>query len=684
MMNALRTILGDKGEIALIAGMVGILIVLFTPIPAPLLDFLLLLNFSLGLTVLLLTFYTEKPLAFSTFPSILLIATLFRLSLNIASTRLILEDADAGKVIHAIGQYVVGGNYIIGLVVFLILIVVQYVVVTNGAQRVAEVAARFTLDSMPGKQMSIDADMNMGLIDEHEARDRRLNIEREGNFYGAMDGASKFVKGDAIAGIIIVLINIIGGLTIGIVEHGMGWSTALQTYTLLTVGDGIVTQIPALVIATATGIIVTRAATDARLGEQIVSQLTEYPKTFVMLGTALLVALALPGIPAVPVLILLGMVVLLSVVAWRRRNGLIAKQDGKEPEAEANKAESDELYSMLTVDPVEVAVGQDLLALVGETDGQFIERVQAFRKKLAMDLGLVLPTVRLRDSKKLGRNAYRISIFGAKVGEGALYPNKILAINPGGSRATLEGVETKDPSYGLPATWLDKERQSEASALGYTVVDPLTVLVTHFSELMRQNSASLLTRAETERLVNRVREVQPSLADELIPAVLGISDVQRVLQQLLREKVSIRNIEFILEVLVDQGKVTRDPDQLTEAVRQKLGSLICQSLTNDAGELYVLTLDPALEQAMVNSIRAVDDKASLVLEPKLMEQIVTSLAGQVEKMLGKNLMPVLLCSPSLRRHTKALTERVLPHLSVLSLSEIPTTVSVRAFGMVRT
>jgi flagellar biosynthesis protein FlhA len=683
MVGMLRATFGDRGEIALVIGMVGILIVLFTPIPAPLLDFLLLLNFSLGLTVLLLTFYTEKPLAFSTFPSILLIATLFRLSLNIASTRLILESADAGRVIHAVGTYVVGGNYVIGLVVFLILIVVQYVVVTNGAQRVAEVAARFTLDSMPGKQMSIDADMNMGLIDEHEARDRRLQIEREGNFYGAMDGASKFVKGDAIAGIIIVLINIIGGLTIGMVQHGMGWSEALQTYTLLTVGDGIVTQIPALVIATATGIIVTRAATDARLGEQIVSQLTEHPKTFVMLGIALLVALVLPGIPAVPILILLGGVMLLSVLAWRRRASS-ASPEIKAADPKAGDSGSDEVYSLLAVDPVEVAVGQELLGLVGETDGQFVERVQAFRKKLALDLGLVLPTVRLRDSKKLARNAYRISIFGAKVGEGALSPDRFLAINPGGTRAALEGLPAKDPSYGLPAIWLPPESHSEASALGYTVVDPLTVLVTHFSELMKQNSAALLSRAETERLVARVRETQASLVDELIPSVLSLSDVQRVLQQLLREKVSIRNIEFILEVLVDQGKVTRDPDQLTEAVRQKLGGLICQSLTNDAGELYVLTLDPALEQAMSSSIRAVDDKAALVLEPKLMEQIVTALAGQVEKMLGKNLMPVLLCSPSLRRHTKALTERVLPHLSVLSLSEIPTTVSVRSFGMVRT
>ncbi|HEX5513584.1 MAG TPA: flagellar biosynthesis protein FlhA [Gammaproteobacteria bacterium] len=683
MVGMLRTTIGNRGEIALVVAMVGILIVLFTPIPAPLLDFLLLLNFSLGLTVLLLTFYTEKPLAFSTFPSILLIATLLRLSLNIASTRLILEHADAGRVIDAIGTYVIGGNYVIGLVVFLILIVVQYIVVTNGAQRVAEVAARFTLDSMPGKQMSIDADMNMGLIDEHEARDRRLQIEREGNFYGAMDGASKFVKGDAIAGIIIVLINIIGGLAIGIVQHGMGWSEALQTYTLLTVGDGIVTQIPALVMATATGIIVTRAATDAQLGEQIVNQLTEHPKTFVMLGIALLVALVLPGIPAFPILMLLVGVGVLGAVAWRRRHGEPAMQESSAAGSAEEGAESEELYSLLAVDPVEVAVGQELLALVGETDGQFVERVQAFRKKLALELGLVIPTVRLRDNKRLARNSYRISIFGTKVGEGVLYPNRILAIDPSGGRVNLEGIQTKDPSYGLPASWLPLESQSEAAAQGYTVVDPLTVLVTHFSELMRQNSAALLTRAETERLVNRVRTSQAGLVEELIPAVLGLSDVQRVLQQLLREKVSIRNIEFILEVLVDQGKVSRDPDHLTEAVRQKLGGQICQSLTNDAGELHVLTLDPALEQAMASSIRAVDDKTSLVLEPKFMEQIVTALAGQAEKMLGKNLMPVLLCSPSLRRHAKALTERILPHLSVLSLSEVPTTVSVKAFGMVR-
>lgn len=680
MRTLFKEVFGNRGELVMVILTIGILIVLFTPIPSGMLDFLLLTNFSFGLMILLMTYYMDKPLSFSTFPSLLLIATLFRLSLNIAATRLILADADAGAVIGAIGSYVVGGNYVIGLVVFLILIVVQYVVVTNGAQRVAEVAARFTLDGMPGKQMSIDADLNMGLIDEKEAQTRRKNIEKEANFYGAMDGASKFVKGDAIAGILIILIDIIGGLTIGILQKGMPWGDAVFTYTLLTVGDGIVTQIPALIISTATGLIVTRAATDSNLGDEISRQLMIHPKTMVMLTAALLVALFLPGLPAFPIMILLCLAIGMSYLAFRK------KAQAEESEAVASEEpEIDEtdLYGMLTVEPIEILIGRDLVQLAGNDDGLLMDRVKAFRKQFAIEMGIVLPRVRLKDDKRLKGTQYAIHVFGAKVGEGEIIPDKTLAINPGGARTKLDGTHTKDPTYGLEATWIDDATRKAATTSGYTLVDPLTVLTTHFTELMRQSGSTLLTRGETEKLIERVREQQGSLLEELIPGVLSLGDVQKVLQMLLKEGVPIRNLEQILEVLVDQGKKTRAPEQLTEAVRQQLGPVICQGLSNKKGELYVMTLDPALEQLISESVRSVNERASLILEPGIADKFIRQLIANMEEMLGQNHLPVLMCAPVLRRHIKAFTERMMPHMAVISMTEVPNSIKLKSFGMVK-
>jgi flagellar biosynthesis protein FlhA len=676
---AIRKSLGNQGDLILVLSLVGILVVLFSPIPAGLLDFLFIANFSLALLILLLTFYMAKPLEFSTFPSLLLIATLFRLSLNIAATRLILSEASAGQVIDAVGDYVVSGNYIIGLIVFLVLVVVQYVVVTNGAQRVAEVAARFTLDSMPGKQMSIDAELNLGLIDEKQAREQRKNIEKEANFYGAMDGASKFVKGDAIAGIIIILIDIIGGLTIGIVQHGMAWADALQTYTLLTIGDGIVTQVPALVIATATGIIVTRASSDAQLSNEVTRQITSYPKSLVLVALMLCGILFLPGIPILPALILLALVVAITVFAYKVKNAK-AVDAAKEKPKETGEAE--DIYSTLTVEPIEVTVGQNLISMVGNEDSLFMERIVAFRKQYASEMGFVVPKVRIRDNKKLSPNAYQIHIYGTKVAEREILSDRILAINPGGESEKLEGVETRDPAYGLPAVWIVEDARQKARAAGYTLVDPPTVLMTHISEVVRQQSPNLLTRAETERLVNRVRQQHASLIEELMPKVLSMGEAQKVLQNLLREKVSIRNIEFILEVLADHGPHNKDPEHLTELVRQKLGPAICQTLTNPSGELYVLTLDPAVEQNISSAMRNIDGKSALILEPKFAERLLVKMAGEVERMMGSNMMPVLLCNQNLRRHLRQFTERVMPHLSVLSLSEVPNSVNLKAFGMV--
>lgn len=677
---SLGRMFAEQTELVLVLMLAGILLVLFAPIPPALLDLLLITNFSCALLILLLTFYMGRPLEFSTFPSLLLVATLFRLGLNVSATRLILSQANAGHVIAAIGEYVVGGNYVIGLIVFIVLIVVQYVVVTNGAQRVAEVAARFTLDAMPGKQMSIDADLNMGLIDQAEARARRREIEKEANFYGAMDGASRFVKGDAIAGILIIVVDIIGGLAVGVGQNGMSWPDALHTYTLLTVGDGIVTQVPALVIATATGIIVTRAASDARLGAEVSRQILGQPRTIALVGMVLVVVGALPGMPLAPVLAVAGA---MGALFW------YARRHGTEPKAAAAAAAApgvdkpEDLYKSLKVEPVEIAIGSALVALVGEEGAVLAEKLSSIRKQYALDMGVVLPLVRVRDDRRLTPQRYEVLIFGTRVAEGEIQPERLLAINPGGQRPALEGQTAVDPAYRLPAVWVGEDKRTAARSAGYTVVDAFTVFITHVAEVLKQNAHNLITRAETDRLVARVREQQASLVEELIPKVLSLGDVQRVLQGLVRERVPIRNMDAILEVMADHGPKTKEPDALTELVRERLGRTICQQLTDPQGELQVLTLDPAVEQSMAAAVRPIEEKPTLVLEPRIAEQVLRRLSEEVERMARRELRPVLLCAPSLRRHIRRLTERLVPQLAVLSLNEVPSQLSLRAFGVVK-
>ncbi|GAB2576573.1 flagellar biosynthesis protein FlhA [Dyella jejuensis] len=669
-----------KRDVILVLGMIAILIILFTPIPGALLDFLLVLNFTGALLVLLITFFTDSPLSFSTFPSLLLITTLFRLALNISATRLILDKGNAGRVINAIGSYVVGGNYVTGLVVFLILVVVQYVVVTNGAQRVAEVAARFTLDSMPGKQMSIDADMNMGLIDEHEAKRRRSHVEKEASFYGAMDGATKFVKGDAIAGIMIILIDIIGGLTVGMVQRGLPWTDAVHRYTLLTVGDGIVTQIPSLVIAVATGIIITRAASDAQLGTEIAKQVLSSSRTLLIVSLALGSLLVLPGLPAWPVLLVLLGVASLTFIASRSGNtaGDI-KEEVPEPLA---RREEDDLYRMLSVEPVEIHLGSAIAAAYKARGLDLGDRISTFRKQFALDFGFILPKVKLVQGSPLEENAYDIQVQGSRVGRGELRFDALLAINPGGKRPKLEGRETRDPAYGLPAQWISPEQRQYARGAGYTLVDPETVLITHLGEVTKRHAPELLTRAETERLVARVREQQASLVDELVPGVMSYTDVQKVLQQLLREQVSIRNVETILEVLVDAGKTHKQTDDLVERVRERLGPAICQRVSNAQGELHVLTLAPELERSIVSAIRQREGAGSLITDLAQLEALLGGLAKQSEAMMARSHLPVLLCPSLVRRHLRALIQRSLPHVTVLGINEVPSTVMVKAFGTI--
>lgn len=675
-------VVAEGSDLLLAVAVIGILLVLFTPIPTGLLDLLLLTNFAVALLVLLVTFDTDKPLSFSTFPSLLLMTTLFRLSLNIAATRLILTDGDAGQVIGAVGTHVVGGNYVIGFVVFLILVVVQYVVVTNGAQRVAEVAARFTLDSLPGKQMSIDADLNMGLIDQDEAKQRRGQLERESNFYGAMDGASKFVKGDAIAGIIIIAINIIGGLAVGLLQKGMSWGEALHHYTLLTVGDGIVTQIPSLIIAVAAGIIITRAATDARLGQELGRQVSAYPKMLVVVALVTLCLMLLPGLPLLPLLMLF---MLFAAGAWYSYRKLKRKAQSASGEDDAKQAEaSDEgdIYALMHNDPFELRLSADLAAHVLAATSTLSLRIDNLRKQFARDYGFALPQLHVRADKKLAAGTYQVCVQGAAVAGGELEFDKLLAINPGGSTLLLEGRATKEPTYGLNALWIDPQQRAQARTAGHTLVEPDTVLLTHLSELARRYAPDFLTRAETERLVEKKRAALGTLVDELVPQVLSYSDIQRVLQLLLREQVPIRNLETILEVLVDAGRVNKNAEDLAERVRERLGAALYERLVDKNGELNVFTIAPQLEGYMLTAARQREGMQAALLPAVELERFVTSVAKEAERQLGSNKQPVLLCAAPLRRVLRAFMWRAVPHMAVLSVNEIGQHARVVSAGMI--
>lgn len=674
--------LSESSDLLLAVAIIGILLVLFTPIPTWLLDLLLLTNFAVALLVLLVTFDIDKPLSFSTFPSLLLMTTLFRLALNISATRLILADGDAGQVIAAIGTHVVGGNYVIGFVVFLILVVVQYVVVTSGAQRVAEVAARFTLDSLPGKQMSIDADLNMGIIDQDEAKRRRSQLERESNFYGAMDGASKFVKGDAIAGIVIIAINIIGGLSVGILQKGQSWGDALHHYTLLTVGDGIVTQIPSLIIAVAAGIIITRAATDARLGPELGRQVSAYPKTLVVVAMVTLLLAMMPGLPLVPLLMLFLAFAVAAAYSFRQLQRKAKGESASEATQTQADTVADDIYALMSSDAFELRLSNDLAAQVLAATSTLSLRIDNLRKQFARDYGFALPQLSVHAEKKLQPGTYQVCVQGAVVANGELEFDKLLAINPGGAAATLEGRETKEPTYGLKALWIDQALRNQARMSGYTLVEPDTVLLTHLSELARRYAPDFLTRAETERLVESKRATLGSLVDELIPQVLSYSDIQRVLQLLLREQVPVRNLETILEVLVDAGRTHKSAEDLAERVRERLGAALYERLVDKNGDLNVLTIAPQLEGYMLAASRPREGQQGALLPAQELERFVTTVAREAERQLGDNKQPVLLCAAPLRRVLRAFMSRAVPHMAVLSVNEVGQHARVTSAGMI--
>lgn len=668
--------LNNQKDLALVLATIAILFILFVPIPPAALDFAIIVNFGLGLTIMMLTFYVGKPVEFSTFPSLLLVATLYRLSLNVAATRLILTGGDAGDVINSIGKFAVQGNFVVGLVVFSILIVVQYIVITSGAQRVSEVAARFTLDSMPGQQMSIDADLNMGLIDQKEAIRRRKELEKEANFYGAMDGASKFVKGDAIAGIIILLINILAGWVIGVTQMGMDWSEALQRFTLLTIGDGIATQLPALIISIATGIIVTRSAADKQLSTEVFRQLSSEPRIPLIVAGALLALMLMPGMPKWPILLIAAFA---CFIWWRSRSNRVTETEAA---VEAEQAAS--IGGTTPVPALEIRLGATLADAWKNDEAIILERIANLRRIHEQSLGIGFPPVKLLDGDGLGSSEYEIRLFGARYGAADIMPDHVLAIASQKVRKQIEGIEAIDPAFGLPAVWIDEAAGAAARDAGYTIVDPLTALLTHFGEIVRGETATLLTRSSVALLLDEVRTRQPGLVEELVPNTLTLSDVQRVLQNLLGEGVSIANLDLIVEHLVDLARLQKDPLELTEMIRQRLSYAICHQLRGKHSDLAVLSLDPRVENQIIASISAAaNGQGSIGVEPRLAEAIIRRLAPMTETMFREGRAPVLLCGAEIRRHLRNLTRRSIPKLSILSVSEIPTRINLKSFDVIR-
>ena len=681
------------GEILLPIAFVVVILLMVIPVPTPVLDLFLALNISLSLMVLLLAIYTLKPLEFSTFPSVLLVLTLFRLALNVASTRLILgKGAEgpgaAGHVIQAFGNFVVGGSYVVGTVIFLILVVINFVVITKGAGRIAEVAARFTLDAMPGKQLAVDAELNAGLLSEREARERRRSIEAEADFYGAMDGASKFVRGDAIAGLMIAGINILGGLVIGVLQGGLAIKDAAQIYTTLTIGDGLVSQMPALLISTAAGIIVTRAASGTDLGSEVTSQLLLNPRVMGTVSGILLGFALLPGLPTIPFLTLAGMI---GGVAYAMRgtgDADAAKKAGgagAEPGKAAEAGEGASKSAMPSpLDVLELEVGYELVPLVdGKQGGELIERIRALRSQLGQELGIAIPPVHIRDNLQLKPGEYAVLLKGVEIARAETRVGYVLAINPGAADPAFPGIPCKEPAFGLEALWVPSPDRERAQISGYTVVDVATVVVTHLTELIRRHAADLLGRQDVQVLLDALAKTHPKPVEELVPQLLSVGGVQKVMQNLLRENVSVRDLLTIVESLADHAATTKDPIPLTEHVRQALSRSIVQRYIGPDRVLHVMTLAPTLERAIGEAVHRTEEGGTLALEPGLAQRLLAKLAEVAEPFALQGRQPVLLCSTGIRGHLRRFLERFLPSLVLLAPAEIPTTVRLQSLGVVR-
>jgi flagellar biosynthesis protein FlhA len=639
---------------------------------------------SLALIVILVSMNTQEPLQFSVFPTLLLLLTLFRLGLNVSTTRSILSEADAGGVVETFGSFVIGDNPFVGFVVFIILVIIQFIVITKGAERVSEVSARFTLDAMPGKQMSIDADLNAGLISEQQAKERREKVEDEADFHGSMDGASKFVKGDAIAGIIIVLINIIFGLIIGMVQMDMSFQEAINTYMRLTVGDGLVSQIPALLIATATGIVVTRTASTGNLGTEVSGQLLQYPKLlFIAAGTIFFIGLT--PINFLLTTILSGLLALSGYLLLRQNSEeeeVIGEAEEDEAQSTAMK-ETDNVISLLNVDPIEFEFGYALIPIADANQGgDLLDRIIMIRRQLAIELGMVIPVVRIRDNIQLEPNEYRLKIKGNEVASGELLLDHYLAMAPDMENDELEGIVTKEPAFGLPAKWVNGEVKDEAELLGYTVVDPPSVVSTHLTEVIKQHAHTLLGRQETKQLIDHVKENYPILIEEVTPEPLAVGDIQKVLGKLLKENISIRNLPVIFETLADFAKLTNDTDLLAEYVRQSLSAQITKQYAQEDMSLKVITVSGKVEKLIAENIQQTEHGNYLSLDPEDQQQIINIIREEAEKASIKQDTPVVLCSPAIRMYLKQLIERFMPQIVVLSYNELEPTVQVQSIGVV--
>ncbi|MGD7043699.1 flagellar biosynthesis protein FlhA [Jeotgalibacillus proteolyticus] len=670
-------------DLTVLASVIMIIAMLVIPLPSWMLSVLIIINIALGLIVLLTSMNMKEPLEFSIFPSLILLLTLFRLGLNISTTRAILSRGEAGGVVETFGTFVTGGNILVGLVVFIILIIIQFVVITKGAERVSEVAARFTLDAMPGKQMSIDADLNAGMISETDARERREKVGREADFYGAMDGATKFVKGDAIAGIIIVMINILFGMIIGIVQMGMSLGDSASQFTLLTVGDGIVSQIPALLISTATGIVVTRAASDGNLGQDITNQLFAFGPIMYVAG----ITIALLGL-FTPINDILTLPIAFVLIA----GGYILSQAAKKEENVVHSAEeeesSDELkspesvVSLLNVDQIEFEFGYGLIPLADTGQGgDLLDRIVMIRRQLALELGLVIPVVRIRDNIQLQPNEYRLKIKGNEVAKGELLLDHYLAMSPGDDDS-IEGIDTIEPSFGLPAKWIDETVKDQAEMLGYTVVDPPSVVSTHVTEVIKGNAYDLLGRQETKQLIDHLKETYPILVEEVTPSPLTIGEVQKVLAKLLKENVSIRNLPIIFETLADYAKLTTDTDVLTEYTRQALARQITNQFSIPGESLKVITLSGRVEKLVADSIQQAEHGNYLSLDPGDSQRVLEAMANQIEHVSMSEQTPIILSSPAVRMYIRQLTERYFPQIPILSYNELESNVEVQSVGVV--
>nr|WP_278680149.1 flagellar biosynthesis protein FlhA [Clostridium paraputrificum] len=677
--------LKENLDVLVAIGVIGIVLMIIIPLPKGVLDVLLALNITLSVVIMLITMFTTNVLQLSVFPTLLLVTTLFRLALNISSTRLILTEADAGSIITAFGDFVVGGNYVVGIIIFIIIVIVNFIVITNGAGRVAEVSARFTLDAMPGKQMSIDADLNSGLIDESTAKIRRQDLQSEADFYGAMDGASKFVKGDAIAGIIITLINIVGGIIIGVMMKNMSAGDAASKYIILTVGDGLVGQIPALLISTSSGILVTRSGSRDNFGKTFANQLTAFP---VVTGIATILMFSIgiiPGMPKLPFFLAAAAMGVLTYLLYKEENKkqelAIAMEEDEIVEMERKEPEN--VMNLISVEPMEVEIGYGLIPLADETTGgDLLQRIASVRRQCAIEMGIVVQPIRIRDNLQLRTNEYVIKIRGTVIASSELMPNMLLCMDPTGDNSDIPGIKTIEPTFGLPAVWINKDQREEAEIKGLTVVDPTTVMVTHLTETIKAHSYELLGRQEVKLIVDNTREKYSAVVDELIPDLLTIGELQKVLQNLLREKVPIKDMVTIMESLADNSRNTKDIELLTEYVRFSLARTICNQIINEDRAVTVVTLHPQLEELVASNIQKSIQGTFPTIDPDTTTRIFNNIRDTIESVYFYNNQPVILVSPNIRCVFRKLIEMAFSHIMVISLNEIPNDVEIRTEGVV--